>query len=178
LKEPNLQGKSIMLWNKHCSVPFGAYVQAHNEPNFKNSQQPRAIDCIYLRYIDNIQGGHHLLDLNTGYTIKRRSITQVPITNNIIGLVHKLADANGIKEGLKITNKSNVILYDSSWIAGVDYVDEEYDDEYGEERNNEKNQLENGEMNPNEILEMTCHKQNNNINNDDNDDVLESLLFS
>jgi hypothetical protein len=155
--------------NKHCSVRFGAYVQAYNEPNFKNSQQPRAIDCIYLRYIENIQGRHHLLDLNTGYTIKRRSITQVPITNNIIGVVHKLANADGIKEGLKITNKSNIILYDSSWIAGVDYVDNEYD----EERNNAKNQPENDEMNPNEISEMTRHKQNNNnniIDNDDNND--------
>jgi hypothetical protein len=51
----------------------------------------------------------------------------------------------------------------------VDYVDEEYDDEYDEERNNEKNQLENDEMNPNEILEMTRYKQNNNNNDDDND---------
>jgi hypothetical protein len=164
-------------FNKYCSVPFGAYVQAHNEPNFKNSQQPRAIDCIYLRYIDNIQGGHHLLDLNTGYTIKRRSITQVPITNNIIGLVHKLADADGIKEGLKITNKSNVILYDSSWIAGMDYVDEEYDDEYSEERNNEIKQLENDEMNPNEISEMTCHKQNNNDDDSDADNNNDKELF-
>ena len=71
-------------YSKHCAVPFGTYVQAHNEPIFKNSQHPRAIDCIYLRYVDNFQGGHHLLDLNTGQTIKRRTITQVPITQNVI----------------------------------------------------------------------------------------------
>jgi hypothetical protein len=39
-------------------------------------------------------------------------------------LVHKLAEADGIHEGLKITNKKNAILFDSSWIAGVDYIDE------------------------------------------------------
>ena len=40
-------------YNKHCAVPFGTYAQAHDEPNFKNSQQPRDINCIYLRYTDN-----------------------------------------------------------------------------------------------------------------------------
>jgi hypothetical protein len=57
-------------YSKHCAIPFGTFVQAHTEPNFKNSQQPREINCIYLRYVDNIQGGHHLLDLNTEHTIK------------------------------------------------------------------------------------------------------------
>jgi hypothetical protein len=75
-------------------VPFGTYVQAHNEPIFKQSQHPRAIDCTYLRYIDNFQGGNHLLDLNTGQTIKRRTITQVRITQNVIELVPKLAESN------------------------------------------------------------------------------------
>jgi hypothetical protein len=103
--------------SKHCVLPFGTYVQAHNEPIFKNSQHPRAIDCIYLRYVNNFQGGHHLLDLNTGQTIKRRTITQVPIIQNVIELVHKLAEADGIQEGLKIMNKKNIILFDSSWIV-------------------------------------------------------------
>jgi hypothetical protein len=57
-------------YNKHCSIPFGAYVQAHHEPDPKNTQHPRTLDCVYLRYTDNDQGGHHLLDLRTGRTIK------------------------------------------------------------------------------------------------------------
>ena len=116
-----------------------------NEPTFKYSQHPRAIDCIYLRYVDNFQGGSHLLGLNTGKTIKRRTISQVPITKNGIELVHKLAGTDGIQEGLKITNKKNVILFDSSWIAGVDYENNSYEEEEDEsiqERN---------KMNPNEI---------------------------
>ena len=46
-------------YNKHCAIPFGTYVQAHNEPTFKHSQHPRAINYIYLLYVDNFQGGHH-----------------------------------------------------------------------------------------------------------------------
>jgi hypothetical protein len=56
-------------YEKHCSIPFGTYVQAHTEPDPKNTQHPRTLDCIYLRYVDDNQGGHHLLDLRTGHTI-------------------------------------------------------------------------------------------------------------
>ena len=35
-------------YNKHCSIPFGTYCQAHDENNPKNSQLPRTIDTIYL----------------------------------------------------------------------------------------------------------------------------------
>jgi hypothetical protein len=42
-------------YSKHCSIPFGSYVQAHNEPDPKNTQHPRTLDCIYLRYVDNVQ---------------------------------------------------------------------------------------------------------------------------
>ena len=154
-------------YSKQCAIPFGTYVQAHNEPTFKNSQHPRAIDCIYLRYVDNFQGGNHLLDLNTGQTIKTRTITQVPITQNVIELVHKLAEADGIQEGLKITNKKNVILFDSSWIAGVDYEDKSYvaeedDSIQGDERD---------EMNPNEILEARQNRVT--VDNDINADNID-----
>jgi hypothetical protein len=50
-------------FDKHCSIAFGTYVQAHQEPLATNTQHPRTLDCIYLRYVDNQQGGHHLLDL-------------------------------------------------------------------------------------------------------------------
>jgi hypothetical protein len=49
-------------YNKHCSIAFGSYIQAHQEPTHTNTQHPQTLDCIYLRYVDNQQGGHHLLD--------------------------------------------------------------------------------------------------------------------
>ncbi len=97
-------------YQKHCSIPFGSYVQAHTEPNPTNDQYPRTLDCVYLRYVDNAQGGHHLLDLRTGRTIKRRTVTMVPITQNVIDLVHAMADADGMRDGLKIETKSGIVL--------------------------------------------------------------------
>jgi hypothetical protein len=110
----------------------------------KNAQYPRTLDCIYLRYVDNDQGGHDLLDLQTGRTIKRRTVTVIPITSNVIDLVHQMATNDGIQDGLKIKSKSSIILYDSSWIAGVDYNkedntqdDEEFD--INEDDNDDEN---------------------------------------
>jgi hypothetical protein len=125
-------------YSKHCYYPFGSYVQAHNEPDPKNTQHPRTLDCIYLRYVDNDQGGHHLLDLRTGRTIKRRTITTVPITQNVIDLVHKMAENDKIKEGLQIETKSGKSLYDSSWIAGVDY--EENNENIKNDEGNDENE--------------------------------------
>ena len=58
-------------YNKHCQVPFGAYVQACHETNPTNTNAPRTIDAIYLCPLNNIQGGHELMDLNSGKLITR-----------------------------------------------------------------------------------------------------------
>jgi len=113
-------------YNKHCLIKQFSYVQAHNEPNPSNSQEPRSLDCIYLRSLSNAQGGHELYDLNTGRVITRRRVTVISMTANVIQRVEQIASSEGMK-GLKMTNNSGKILYDSSWIAGVH--DNEEDDE-------------------------------------------------
>jgi hypothetical protein len=55
---------------KHCSIAFGSYVQAHTYLNPQNTQHPRTLDSIYLRYIDNGQGCFQVLDLGTGGMIQ------------------------------------------------------------------------------------------------------------
>ena len=56
-------------YNKHCFIPFGTYVQANHETNPTNTNAPRTLDAIYLHPTDNIQGGHELMDLNSGRII-------------------------------------------------------------------------------------------------------------
>ena len=103
-------------------VPFGSYVQAHDEPSPSNSQHPRTLDCLYMRFVSNKQGGHELLDLRTGRLITRRKITPMPMTQSVIDLVHGLATREKMPDGLKITTKTGQVLYDSSCLAGVDYT--------------------------------------------------------
>jgi Reverse transcriptase (RNA-dependent DNA polymerase) len=152
-------------YNKHCSIPFGAYVQAHHEPTIKNTQQPRTIDCIYLRYTDNFQGGHQLLDLNTGRTIKRRTVTQIPITQNVIDMVEKLAKLEGMREELKIESKTGEVLYDSARFTGVSEDSE--NDEDSTKSDDDKNF---DRMNTNDMFEDKPRTDFNDINNNDNND--------
>ena len=35
-------------YNKHCTIPFRAYIQAHQENDPTNTNAPRTIDAIYL----------------------------------------------------------------------------------------------------------------------------------
>ena len=56
-------------YNKHCVVPFATYVQANHETNPTNTNALRTLDAIYLCPMDNIQGGHELMDLNSGQVI-------------------------------------------------------------------------------------------------------------
>jgi hypothetical protein len=64
--------------------------------------------------VDNKEGGHHLLDICTGRTIKRQTMTVGPITQITIDLAKKRAENNDMSAGLKIETKSGIILYDSS----------------------------------------------------------------
>jgi hypothetical protein len=56
----------------------------------------------------------------------------VSITGNVINLIHAMAINDNMKEGLKTETIAGTILYDSSWIAGVDYdltIENEENDE-------------------------------------------------
>jgi hypothetical protein len=90
--------------------------------------------------MDNAQGGHELLHLQTNRVVKCRTMRKIPITPSIIKQVHALAVLDEMPEGLKITNRANNVIFDTAWIVGVDYNKQEFDDdEYDEEEENEDN---------------------------------------
>ena len=94
--------KENIDYNKQCVHVFGEYVLAHEEPIHKNTNAPRALDCIYLRPMHNAQGGHELLHLLTNKVIMRRKVTKIPITTSIIDQVHELARLDGMPKGLSL----------------------------------------------------------------------------
>jgi hypothetical protein len=112
-------------YGKHCQYAFGTYVQAHDEPDPSNTTAPHTLDCIYLQYSDNEQGGHDLLHLQTNRTITCHHIMPVPITPAIIKQVDRIAKMDGMPKGLKITNHA--------WIEGVEYDEDEIEDQDYEE---------------------------------------------
>ena len=157
---------------KHCSTPFGTYVQAHNENNPTNTMAPRALDCIYLRPVYNQQGGHELLDLHTKRIITRRHITPVPITPSIIASVEQMANDDNM-HGIKFLTHTGTILYDSSWITGVDYDEDEDDFDYEtdddeEDQEEEEETDEYDQIDPEEIAEL-LEENNENETEEENE---------
>jgi hypothetical protein len=131
-------GLSTLDYVKHCTVPFGAYVQANHETNQTNSNASRTIDAIYLRPVNSMQGAHELYDLNSGRVI---TVTQVPVTDVVIKAIELIAEDQGFKS-LKFKNRKGAIFHDADWIAGVDYdeniqQEDDYDDDYDENNNDD-----------------------------------------
>ena len=120
-------GGAPLDYKKHCQIAFGASVQACNQNDPTNTNAPRMIDAIYLRPLQNAQGGHELMDLNSGRYITRHFVTEIPVTQNVINAVEKLAELQNVKS-LKFKNRHGVIFHPADWIAGVEYVDHDNND--------------------------------------------------
>ena len=115
-------------YTKHCTTPFGAYVQANHESNPHNTNMLRTRDGIYLRRNHNFKGGHEVMDLNTGHVIPCRKVTEIPVTNVVIKAIEVMAHKQGFKN-LKFKNRHGVIFHDADWLAGVDYEDEDAEED-------------------------------------------------
>jgi hypothetical protein len=153
--------KRNLDYDKHCQIAPGTYVQAHNEPDPSNTNAPCTLDGIYLRYNDNDQGGHDVLHLQTGRKITHHQVTPLPITPAVLKQVHRLAEMDDMPQGLKSTNCTGQVLYNSTWIAGVDYDEDQFDDEdydpTGDDDDNSDDDDDDDmdEMDPNEIGVLT-----------------------
>jgi hypothetical protein len=90
-------GLPLLDYVKHCTVPFGAYVQANHETNQTNSNASRTIDAIYLRPVNSMQGSHELYDLNLGRVITRARVTQISVTEVVIKAIERIAEDHGFK---------------------------------------------------------------------------------
>ena len=76
------------------------------------------------------------------------------MTPSIIKQVHAIAEYENMPEGLKISNRANVTLFDASWTAGVDYDENEFDEEINDPDYILGQDLENEEYLDEEMEEM------------------------
>lgn len=79
---------------KHCRLPFGAYVQTHEDHD--NTMTARTVGAIALRPTCNMQGGHYFLSLATGRRIVRNHWTELPMTAGVITRVQTIAENSAI----------------------------------------------------------------------------------
>ena len=78
---------------KHCRLPFGSYVQVHDEPIPTNSPTTRKIRAITLGPNGNLQGGYKFLNLRTGKKIMRGNCTHLPMPIEVIERVNEIGTA-------------------------------------------------------------------------------------
>ena len=147
---------------KHCQVPFGAYVLACNENNLTNDNCTHAINAIYLCPLNNMQGGHEVMDLHTGQKISCCKVTKIPMTEHVIKAIETMAYDQGFKD-LKILNHHNVRFYPAEWIAGVDYNNNNNNDNYNNVVNNDGSDDEDPEYEvkdvPDDGIDNTCRRK-------------------
>ena len=77
--------------------------------------------------MENYQGDHRLLHLQINKVVKWGNLTKITITHSIIKQVHALANLDNIPQVLKTKNLANSVIFDSAWISGVYYEEEEFD---------------------------------------------------
>ena len=111
------------------------------------------------------------MHLPTNAVILRWRVTPIPITPSIITQVHHIAERDGMPKGLKVHNCFGTLLYDSAWIAGVDYNEEQFDDDnYDEQYDEHGNPIEQDEA-ENEQDEELEEELYNEIDQNEIDDI-------
>ena len=79
----------MMNYHRHCRLEFGEYVQTHEEHD--NSLNPRTIGALALRPTGNVQGGYSFLSLTTGKVINHMRWTRIPMPQEVIDRVERMA---------------------------------------------------------------------------------------
>jgi hypothetical protein len=112
-----------------------------------------------------MQGGHELLDLNSGRVITHARVTQIPITDVVIKAIEQIAEDQGFKT-LKFKNRKGTIYHDADWIAGVDY------DENIQQDSQEDKAYEDDE-NENQAEDENINDEYDRINEEELEDLIE-----
>jgi len=89
-------------YRKHCKLAFGTYIQVHKEGD--SSLRPRTSGAIALRPTGNEQGGHYFLSLHSGKRLNRYAWTELPMPNEVIAQIHRLAAAAEKYDGIVFTD--------------------------------------------------------------------------
>ena len=83
---------------KHCRLQFGKYAQVHEDHD--NTMQERTTGAIELRPIGNAQEAYFFMSLTTGRILNRQSFIPLPLPQDTINGIHRLAHRN--PKGLEI----------------------------------------------------------------------------
>ena len=91
-------------YKRHCRYQFGEYVQTHEEHN--NSMNPRTVGAITLRSVGNGQGSFYFLSVTTGRVLNRLHATALPMPDDVIDKLHRMARQQKSNPGLIFADRT------------------------------------------------------------------------
>ena len=139
-------------YKRHCRFQFGEYTQTHEEHN--NSMNPRTVGALALRPVGNSQGSFYFLSVSTGRVLHRLHATALPMPDDIIDKIHRMARQQKNNPGLIFADRNlNLDEYDND--------DDDDDDE---------TYRDNDDDNPDDNNDEPYHHNDNNDDDDDDDD--------
>ena len=110
---PTLSPRTIVMgttinYDKHCRVPFGTYIQVHEQHN--NSMASCTSSAIALRPSGNSQGSYYFLNLHSGKCIICNNWMVLLMPNEVINTIHQLAAAFNKYKDITFTDKDRNIM--------------------------------------------------------------------
>ena len=105
----DLSPRTILMGQKvdykhHCHFQFGEYTQTHEEHN--NSMNLRTVGALALRPAGNGQGRVYFLSVSTGRVLNRLHATALPMPDDIIDKIHRMARQQKNNPGLIFADRN------------------------------------------------------------------------
>ena len=91
-------------YKRHWHFQFGEYTQTHEEHN--NSMNPRTVGAIALRPVRNGQGSFYFLSITTGRVLNRLHATALPMPDDVIDKLHRMARQQKSNPGLIFADRN------------------------------------------------------------------------
>jgi len=133
--------------------------------------EPRTSGAIALRPSGNEQGGYYFLSLHTGKRILRNHWTILPMPNDVVDAIHRLAAASKQVGGITFMDKYGNILTKDDKDETEEAVENEpipvTDDNYNEIIHNNNEKIINEQQKNDTITGVHKNEHNNYTNNDD-----------
>ena len=119
-------------YKRHGRYQFGEYVQTHEEHN--NSMNPRTVGTLALRPVGNGQGSFYFLSITTGRVLNRLHATALPMPDDVIDKLHRMARQQKSNPGLVFADRNlNPDEYDDDEDDDETYHDNDHEDDDDDE---------------------------------------------
>ena len=100
-----------LLASKHAVIPFGAYVQTHEQHT--NDMQQRTLSCVCLGPTGNVQGGHWFMSLTSGEKLIRYRWTELPMPQEAIARVNSIGRRQHMPSTMTYANRQGAEIPDT-----------------------------------------------------------------